>query len=182
MTNAPIRQPCLIVLVGPPGSGKSDWARRHGAGAVIVSQDGLIDAITPHGFDYAFRPAYTAAEDAIGRAGLSAGFPVIVDRTNRTRALRARWTRLAREAGCQAVAVVMTARHDLCRARNRARKDHRRVSDERMERMLAAMEPVGRDEAFNAVFRDEEVTLREILEYLQQTTRKELHEHCNQAR
>ncbi len=51
-----------------------------------------------------------------------------------------------------------------------------------MERMLAAMEPVGRDEAFNAVFRDEEVTLREILEYLQQTTRKELHEHCNQAR
>ncbi|WP_321473143.1 ATP-binding protein [uncultured Paludibaculum sp.] len=182
MTNVPIRQPCLIVLVGPPGSGKSDWACRHGAGAVIVSQDGLIDAITPHGFDHAFRSTYAAAEEAIARAGVAAGCPVIVDRTNRTQFLRARWTRIARDAGCQAVAVVMTAGDDFCRARNRARKDHRRVSDERMERMLAAMEPVGCDEAFCAVFRDDEATLRSILEYLQQTTRKELHEYCNQAR
>ncbi|MDP3001156.1 MAG: ATP-binding protein [Bryobacterales bacterium] len=163
MTHGPIREPCLIVLVGPPGSGKSEWARRNGASTVVVSQDDLIEAITPHGFDYCFRPVYTAAEDAIGRAGLAAGFTVIVDRTNRTRALRERWTRIAWEAGCAAVAVVMTAGAELCRTRNRTRTDHRRVSDERMERMLTAMEPVSCDEGFAAVFRDSEATLRNIL-------------------
>lgn len=182
MTNPPIHQPCLIVLVGPPGSGKSEWACRNGAGAVIVSQDDLIDAITPHGFDYAFRPAYAAAEDATARAGLEAGFPVIVDRTNRTRALRARWTGIAREAGCEAVAVVMTASDDLCRARNNARRNHRRVNAERMERMVAAMEPVASDEGFAAVFRDDESTLQGILKFLQQMAGEESHEHSNQAR
>ena len=62
MTRAPNQRPCLIVLVGPPDSGKSEWARGNGAGVVIVSQDDLIDAITPHGFEYSFRPVYAAAE------------------------------------------------------------------------------------------------------------------------
>lgn len=183
MTNPfPLRQPCVIVLVGPPGSGKSEWVRRHGAGTVVVSQDGLIDAITPYGFDHGFRSVYAAAEDSIARAGLTARFPVIVDRTNRTSALRVRWIRIAHEAGCQAVAVMMTANSDLCRARNRARQDHRRVSEERMERMLAAMEPVARDEGFVAIFRDDEATLRRILDDHQQAAGKESHEYCNQTR
>ena len=174
-------QPCLIVLVGPPGSGKSDWARRNGAGAVIVSQDDLIDAITPHGFDYSFRPVYTAAEDATARAGLASGFLVIVDRTNRTRVLRERWTRIAREAGCKAVAVVMTASAELCRARNRERTGHRWVSDERMERMLAAMETVSPEEGFATVFRDSAATLKNIMDFLKRKTEEASHEYCNQA-
>jgi predicted kinase len=182
MTNPPIHHPCLIVLVGPPGSGKSEWARRNSAGAVIVSQDDLIDAITPHGFDYAFRPVYAAAEDATAKAGLAAGFPVIVDRTNRTRALRARWIRIAEETGCAVVAVEMTTPDDVCRARNNARRDHRRVSGERLERMLMAMEPVASDEGFAALFRDNESTLQRILGFLGETSREELYEHCNQAR
>ena len=175
------RQPCLIVLVGPPGSGKSEWARRNGAGAVLVSQDDLIDAITPHGFDHSFRPVYTAAEDAAARAGLAAGFPVIVDRTNRKRALRERWTRIARDAGCPAVAIVMTASTELCRIRNRARTNHRSVSDERMERMLTAMEPVSHEEGFAAVLRDSEATLEKVMELLKRRTGEVSHEYCNQA-
>ena len=182
MTYAPPRQSCLAVLVGPPGSGKSEWTRRNVAGAVVVSQDDLIDAITPSGFDHAYRPVYTAAEDATGRAGLAAGFTVIVDRTNRTRVLRERWIRIAREAGCPAVAVEMTAGAELCRMRNRARSGPWRVSDRRMERMLAVMEPVSGDEGFAGVFRDDEVSLQDILEYLRSRAGKESHEYCNQTR
>lgn len=181
MTHSSARQPCLIVLVGPPGSGKSEWARRNGAGAVLVSQDDLIDAITPHGFDHSFRPVYTAAEDAAARAGLAGDFPVIVDRTNRTRALRERWTRIAKEANCPAIAIVMSASTELCRMRNRARTDHRWVSDERMERMLTAMEPVSHEEGFAAVFRDSEATLKDVLELLKHRTGEVSHEYCNQA-
>lgn len=179
---APIHQPCVVVLVGPPGSGKSTWAHRNGEGAVIVSQDDLIDAITPHGFNHAYRTVYAAAEEAAARAALAAGFAVVVDRTNRNRVLRARWTRIAREAACDAAAVVMTASDVLCRERNRARTDHRRVSEPRMERMLAAMEPVGVDEGFAAICRDDTASLRSVLEALRTGTREETHEYCNQAR
>lgn len=178
-TNPPLRQACVVVLVGPPGSGKSEWAKRNGGGAVTVSQDDLIDAITPQGFDYAYRPVYGAAEEAVARAGLAAGLPVIVDRTNRTGELRARWTRIAREAGCVAVAVVMTAGTELCRARNDARRDHRRVSAERMERMIEAMQPPAREEGFAAIFRDDEATLRGILEFLRQSRWEDRHEDCD---
>src|SRR5580700_2410166 len=143
--------PCLIVLVGPPGSGKTSWARRNGRGAVHVSQDDLIDAITPSGFDHIYRPVYREAEDAIARAALRAGHTVIVDRTNRSRAHRERWLQIARKAECPAVAVVMTTSEALCRDRNAMRDPGQRLSEERMERMLAALEPVRSDEGFVSI-------------------------------
>ena len=61
---------------------------------------------------------------------------------------------------------------------NRRRKDQRRLTDERMERMIAAFEPVSPDEGFTAIF-DDSATVSEILESL----RKEIiHEYCDQAR
>jgi len=161
-----MNQNCLIVLVGPPGSGKSTLAAKNGAGAVHVSQDGLIDAITPHGFDHAYREIYHDAENAIARSALRSGHTVIVDRTNRTRGHRERWLQIAREEGCPAIAVLMTTPEDVCRRRNAMRVGPRRVSDERMERMLAAREPVTADEGFS------EILLAEEFAY----------EYCHQAR
>src|SRR5258707_14619150 len=116
--NPPICVPCLIVMGGPPGSGKTTWALRNGRGVVHVSQDGLIDAITPDGFDHVYRPLYRAAEEAVARAALEAGHTVIVDRTNRTRVHRERWLDIAREQSSPAIAVVMTTPRELCRERN----------------------------------------------------------------
>lgn len=165
--------PCLIVLVGPPGSGKTTWARRNGHGAVHVSQDDLIDAITPAGFDPVYCPIYREAEDAIARAALRAGHTVIVDRTNRTRAHRERWLRIAREAQFPAVAVVMSTPPELCRERNNGRTGPRRLSSERMERMLAAFEPVHHDEGFAAVYYDGgPISIKEQIS----------HEYCHEAR
>ena len=164
--------PFLIVLVGPPGSGKTTWARRNCHGAVHVSQDDLIDAITPAGFDHIYRPVYREAEDAIARAALRAGHTVIVDRTNRTRAHRERWLRIAREAQCPAVAVVMSTPPELCRERNNGRTGPRRLSPERMERMIAALEPVRDDEGFAAVHFETFLSTKEQIS----------HEYCHEAR
>ena len=39
--------------------------KHNSRGAIVVSQDGLIDAITPDGFDHAYRAVYRDAEDAV---------------------------------------------------------------------------------------------------------------------
>jgi predicted kinase len=179
--NPPIGIACLVVLVGPPGSGKSTWARRNGRGAIHVSQDGLIDAISPDGFEHVYRPIYAAAEDALARAALQSGHTVIVDRTNRTREHRRRWLEIARDAGCPAVAVVMTASAVLCRSRNRERDPERRLSDDRMERMLAALEPVQPAEGFAAVFEDT-VAVDEVLLRISKGREGLSHEYCHEAR
>lgn len=178
--NHPLGIACLVVLVGPPGSGKSTWANRNGRGAVHVSQDGLIDAISPGGFEHVYRPIYAAAEDAVARAALLDGHTVIVDRTNRTRGHRERWLRIAREADASAVAVVMTTPPALCRQRNRQRESSRRLSEERMERMLAAMEPVEQDEGFSAFYWGDAINLAEILSGLSKEVLPD--EHCHKER
>ncbi len=162
--NPPLRVPCLVVLVGPPGSGKSTWARRNGRGALHVSQDDLIDVITPDGFAHVYRPIYYEAENAVARAALRAGHTVIVDRTNRTRAHRRRWLLIAREAGCPAAAVVMTTPEWLCRERNAERQGPRRVSEPRMQRMLSSFEPVEDDEGFAAIWQGDSVRLDDVLQ------------------
>ncbi len=177
--NTPLAKPVLIVLIGPPGSGKTTWARQNGRGVVHVSQDDLIDAITPNGFEHAYREIYARAENAIARAALLDGHTVIVDRTNRTRKHRRRWVVIASECECMALAVEMTTPPALCRARNAAREDYRRVSDERMERMFAALEPVGAGEGFAAIF-NETHSLHEILAQLEKE--KATDEHCHQTR
>lgn len=179
--NQPLRNACLILLVGPPASGKSTWARRNGCGAVHISQDDLIDAITPDGFEHVYRPIYAAAEEAIARSALQAGHTVIVDRTNRTQAHRRRWILLAREGGHPAVAVEMNTPAWLCRERNNAREGQRRVSEPRLQRMLSAMEAVRPDEGFSSVYTGDAVTLAAILLNLE-SKREVLHEHCHEAR
>jgi len=180
--NPPLGVPCLIVLVGPPGSGKTSWARLQGRGAVHISQDDLIDAITPDGFNHVYRRIYREAEDAVARAALAAGHTVIVDRTNRTRAHRQRWLRIASETACPSIAVVMTASEALCRKRNAERGGARRVSDERMERMFAALEPVLPDEGFLFIHAGESINLDEILFGNLEKKESLSHEHCHQTR
>lgn len=164
-TTSEPRPPCLIVLVGPPGSGKSTWTRRNCTGAVVVSQDDIIEAITPDGFEPALRPVYAAAEEAIARVALLRGHNVIVDRTNRTRALRERWICIADATSSAPVAVLMSASPDVCIRRNRDRIGWRRVSEPRVERMLAAMEVPTLDEGFCVVVRDD-ASLSSIIELI----------------
>ena len=121
----------------------------------------------------------------MARAALQAGHTVIVDRTNRTRGHRERWLQISREAQRPAIAVVMTTSEALCQQRNAMRDPRRRLSDERMERMMAALEPVRTDEGFVSIYFENGVgagmSLEEIL--LQFQTKEQLsHEYYYQAR
>ena len=181
--NPPRGVPCLILLVGPPGSGKTTWTRKNGQGAVHVSQDGLIDAITPDGFEHIYRPVYAAAEEVVARTALQKGHTVIVDRTNRTRRHRERWLRIAKELRCPAISVEMTTPPDVCRARNGARAPKGRLTEERMNRMLAAMEPVRHDEGVVGFYSGDRVTMDEILSALVALQKEDQrYEYCDQTR
>jgi hypothetical protein len=79
----------------------------------------------------------------------------------------------------------MTTSEALCRERNEMRDPRRRLSDERMERMLAALEPVRSDEGFVSIHFENGVgagiELEDILSQFQ--TKEQLsHEYCYQAR
>ena len=73
-----------------------------------------------------------------------------------------------------AFAVVISTSEELCRERNARREGSRRVSDERMERMLAAFESVRPDQGFAAVHYDKGVgpgiALAEILSAQEQVS------------
>jgi predicted kinase len=130
---------------------------------------------------------YHEAEDAVARTALQAGHTVIVDRTNRTRAHRERWLRIARDAGCPAIAVVMTTPETLCRERNANRAGDSRLSAERMERMLAALEAVRPDEGFAFTHREngvgDGIGLEEILaQAMDREKEQSSHEYCHETR
>jgi hypothetical protein len=78
--------------------------------------------------------------------------------------------------------VVMTASEALCRKRNAERGGARRVSDERMERMFAALEPVLPDEGFLFIHAGESINLDEILFGNLEKKESLSHEHCHQTR
>lgn len=149
-----------------------------------ISQDGLIDAITPNGFEHVYRGVYAAAEEAIAHAALRASHTVIVDRTNRTRANRERWLRIARAESAPAIALVMKTSTDLCHKRNAQRMGPRRLSEERMRGMLTALETVSLDEGFFSIHSDSGVGEGIRLEDILPTEGQEqgFHEHFNQAR
>lgn len=84
--------PTLTVLVGPPGSGKSTWARLHGSSMTIVNQDKLGSK----------RKCIEAATNA-----LQGGGSVVIDATNRSVEVRHDWLTLAQQHGATAIAVVL---------------------------------------------------------------------------
>jgi len=77
----------------------------------------------------------------------------------------------------------MTTSEALCRERNAQRRGARRVSEQRMERMLAALEPVRPDEGFVSIHAGDAISLPEILSRLMPQEKERLsHEHFHQTR
>ncbi|WP_018685425.1 AAA family ATPase [Actinokineospora enzanensis] len=114
----------IIVLVGAPGAGKSDFVQRHLAATAVVSLDELRDEVSDLGDRHDQRPV--TQNRALARAVLTAahhvrsGTAVTIDATSSSRAHRATWVELARYHSVPAIAVVIHPDADVAAYRNRA--------------------------------------------------------------
>jgi protein phosphatase len=150
----PVPTPCVVALVGPPGSGKSTFAQRHFAPAAIFSSDAWRQSISGQAADQsasreAFEALYRAAAGRLAEGGTA-----VVDATNLDIEARGRCLDLAAAAGCPAIAVVFDMPLEQCLAWNAARPE-RRVAPgvvRRQHRALQRTLPTLRHEGFDALF------------------------------
>ncbi|HEX6422480.1 MAG TPA: TIGR03560 family F420-dependent LLM class oxidoreductase [Acidimicrobiales bacterium] len=144
MTAATVRlaEGSLVVLAGPPASGKSTWAARHFPSHQVVSSDALRAVVGTGEHDRrASKDAFDVLDMVIERR-LRRRLTTVVDSLGTDAARRRRWVAAAERAGVPAVAVVFDTDPAVCRARNRARP--RSIPSRTMTSMLARW-PTERD-------------------------------------
>ncbi len=110
----------LVALVGPTGSGKSTFARRHFKPTEVLSSDYCRGLVSD---DENSQAATNDAFDVlhfIARKRLAAGRLTVIDATNVQPEARKPIVALAREFHCLPVAIVLNLPDQLCHDRNQA--------------------------------------------------------------
>src|SRR4051794_12638880 len=99
MTDVSVPTPCLLVLVGASGSGKSTWAAAHCQPGEVVSSDALRQQVGESPFDQkASTDAFALLEEIVQRR-LARRLFTVIDATSLEDASRARYREFARAAG-----------------------------------------------------------------------------------
>lgn len=99
--------PCLVVLVGAAGAGKTTFAARHFSPGEVLSSDGFREAIAGDPADQrATGPAFAALHRSLRRR-LADGQLTVVDATSVTARDRRPLVEAAREARIPAIAIVL---------------------------------------------------------------------------
>lgn len=132
------RVPECVLLIGLPASGKSTFFRTR-----------LVDTHVRVNGDM-LRTA--ARERLLVAACLEGGISFAVDRTNVSRAERARIIAAALAAGFLVHGYFFESRKDLCLERNARRAPHERVPDAAVLGLRARLELPARGEGFDALF------------------------------
>jgi len=131
--------PCLVVLVGAAGSGKSTFAARHFAPSEVLSSDAFRERVSGDAADQAATgAAFAALHGALSRR-LQDGLLTVVDATSVQAHARRQLLRRAAEAGVPAVAVVLDLPGAVVLARNASRPD-RVVPEAAIRRQLAELD------------------------------------------
>jgi protein phosphatase len=131
--------PCLVVLVGAAGAGKSTLAARWFQPEEILSSDSYRARVAGDPSDQrATRPAFAALHRDLRRR-LADGRLAVVDATNVTSGARAALLRIAAETGVPAVAIVLDLPDLLVRARNTARPGRLAVPEPAVDRQLRSL-------------------------------------------
>ena len=115
--------PALVVLAGPPASGKSTWAARHLRDDVVVSSDRLRALVGEGEHDQRAGTDAFAVLDLVVERRMKRRLLTVVDTLGTDPARRRRWLELARAHDVPAVAVVFDVPDAECRARNKARDE-----------------------------------------------------------
>ena len=112
--------PCVVVLVGASGSGKSTWARTHFRTEQVVSSDGLRAVVGEGEDDLAASDDAFAVLDQIVEHRLRRRLTTVIDTLGLDPARRTAWRDLARRHDVATVCVAFAGTVAACRARNRA--------------------------------------------------------------
>jgi F420-dependent oxidoreductase-like protein len=121
MTEIRLPSPCLVILVGPAGSGKSTWAAEHFAPGQIVSSDRLRAVVGEGENDLAASPDAFFLLDLIVARRLKRRLTTVVDTLSLDPQRRARCRALAAEHGVPCIAIAFDVEATELRARNRRR-------------------------------------------------------------
>lgn len=144
----------LVVLVGPSGSGKSSFARKHFKPTEVLSSDYCRGLVADDENDQAATTDAFEVLHFIARKRLAAARLTVVDATNVQPEARQPLVQLARDYHCLPVAVVFNLPERVCHERNRARSDRDfgphviRQQVQQLRRSLRGLER----EAFRHVF------------------------------
>ena len=138
----------IVVLVGLPGSGKSAWLKRMGAGG--LSSDTIRKLLADDETDQTIHDRVFQTLRYLLRQRLALGRPVTyIDATNLTPEERRPYIGIGKSYGCEIEAVFFDAPLEVCRERNARR--HRVVPDDVMAKMAAKLVPPAAAEGFDRV-------------------------------
>jgi F420-dependent oxidoreductase-like protein len=114
--------PCLVVLVGPSGSGKSAWAAAWFPPGQVVAADGLRALVGEGEHDQRAGTDAFDVLDLVLERRMRRRLPTVVDTLGLDRDRRRAYVDLARRHGVPVVAVAFDVPAAECRARNAARR------------------------------------------------------------
>ena len=122
MSSRPIPSPSLVVLVGPPASGKSTWASENFRPEQVVSADVLRGIVGEHQLDLSASDDAFELLDRIVEARLGRGLTTVIDTTGLDEGRRRSYLATARTAGVTAVVIRFVTSAAECKRRNRERQ------------------------------------------------------------
>ncbi|HET8840039.1 MAG TPA: polynucleotide kinase-phosphatase [Ktedonobacteraceae bacterium] len=152
--NIAIPELSLVLLIGPSGSGKSSFGRRHFKSTEVLSSDFCRGLVSDDENDQAASDDAFAVLHFIAARRLAAGKLTVIDATNVIAEDRKVLLKLAREYHCLPVALVFNLPERLCHERNAERPDRQfgphvvRRQHAHMRRSLSLL----RREGFSQVF------------------------------
>ena len=115
--------PSLVVLIGPSGSGKSSFARKHFASTEVISSDFCRGMVADNENDQsATKDAFAVLQFIAGTRLAQPRFTVI-DATNVQREARRPLIELAKQHDLFPVAIVLDIPEAICQERNRSRPE-----------------------------------------------------------
>ena len=133
-----LHEPCLVVLIGPAGSGKTTLAGRFFDDREILSSDRYREMISGDEADQSVSgPAFARLHRDLERR-LNGSGTAVVDATNIRAAARRELLNRARDAKVPAIAIVLDLPADVVHARNDGR-DGRVVDRNVVDRHLAEL-------------------------------------------